>query len=75
MTKETTFHFLLLILLFWMEISYGIYISQLVRYDRVSTISDFNERNLCITEKLLHQGYRYHKLHKTFTKFFHNSEI
>ena len=52
--------------------SYGIYISQLVRYARVcSDVSDFNERNLCITEKLLQQGYRYHKLLKTFTKFFH----
>ena len=51
--------------------SYEIYISQLVRYTRVcSDVSDFNERNLCITEKLLHQGYRYHKLHKTFTNFF-----
>ena len=52
--------------------SYGIYISQLVRYARVcSDVSDFNERNRFITEKLLQQGYRYHKLLKTFTKFFH----
>ena len=33
--------------------------------------SDFNERNLCITEKLLSQGFRCNKLIKTFTKFFH----
>ena len=51
--------------------SYGVYISQLVRYARVcSDVSDFNERNLCITEKLLSQGFRYHKLIKTFAKFF-----
>ena len=52
--------------------SYGVYISQLVRYARVCCdVFDFNERNLCITGKLLNQGYRYHKLLKTFTKFFH----
>ena len=44
----------------------------MVRYARVcSDVSNFNERNRCITEKLLHQGYRYHKLLKSFTKFFH----
>ena len=52
--------------------SYGVYISQLVRFARIcNNVSDFNERNLCITEKLLHQGFRYHKLVKTFTKFYH----
>ena len=52
--------------------SYGVYISQLVRFARVcSNVADFNERNLYLTEKLLHQGYRYHKLHKTFTKFYY----
>ena len=52
--------------------SYGVYISQLVRFARVcNNVLDFNERNLCITEKLLHQGFRYHKLVKTFTKFYH----
>ena len=52
--------------------SYGVYISQLVRFARVcNNIIDFNERNLYITEKLLHQGFRYHKLVKTFTKFYH----
>ena len=43
--------------------SYGVYISQLVRFARVcNSVLDFNERNLCITEKLLQQGFRYHKL-------------
>ena len=52
--------------------SYGVYISQLVRYARVcSDVSDFNDRNLCLTEKLLHQGFRYHKLIKTFSKFYY----
>ena len=51
--------------------SYGIYISQLVRFARASSdISDFHSKNLQITSKLLSQGYRYHKLRKTFGKFF-----
>ena len=53
--------------------SYGVYISQLVRYARVCCdVVDFNERNLsCITGKVWKQQFRYHKLLKTFTKFFH----
>lgn len=52
--------------------SYGVYISQLVRYARIcSDVSDFNDKNRFITEKLLKQGYRYHKLVKSFTKFAH----
>lgn len=52
--------------------SYGVYISQLVRYARIcSGVSDFNDKNRFITEKLLNQGYRYHKLVKSFSKFFH----
>ena len=51
--------------------SYGVYISQLVRFARVCTLADdFNERNLNITHKLLLQGYRFHKLLNTFKKFF-----
>ena len=43
--------------------SYGVYISQLIWYARVcSDVSDFNDRNLCITEKFLSQGFRYNKL-------------
>ena len=55
---------------------YGIYISQLVRFARCFTsIFDFHSKNLQITSKLLTQGYRYHKLRKTFGKFFRsNSE-
>ena len=51
--------------------SYGIYISQLVRFARCCTsVSDFNSKNLQITSKQLTQGYRYHELLKTFGKFF-----
>ena len=32
--------------------------------------TDFNARNKCLTAKLLQQGYRYHKLRKTFSKFY-----
>ena len=31
---------------------------------------DFNARNKSLTAKLLQQGYRYHKLRKTFSKFY-----
>ena len=51
--------------------SYGIYISHLVRFARCCTsVLDFHSKNLQITSKLLTQGYRYHKLRKTFGKFF-----
>ena len=51
--------------------SYGVYISQLVRFARCCTsVSDFNSKNLQLTSKLLTQDYRYHKLRKTFGKFF-----
>ena len=51
--------------------SYGVYISQLIRFARVSShVTDFNTRNKNLTAKLLKQGYRYHKLRKTFSKFF-----
>ena len=51
--------------------SYGVYISQLIRFARVSThVTDFNTRNKLLTAKLLNQGYRYHKLRKAFSKFY-----
>ena len=47
--------------------SYGVYISQL----RVSShVADFNARNKSLTDKLLQQGHRYHKLRKTSSKFY-----
>ena len=43
--------------------SYGVYISQLIRFARVSShVADFNARNKSLTVKLLQQGYRYHIL-------------
>ena len=51
--------------------SYGVYISQLIRFARVCThVDDFNTRNKCLTAKLLKQGYRYYKLRKAFSKFY-----
>ena len=56
--------------------SYGVYISQLIRFARVcSNINDFNNRNLFLTAKLLKQGYRYHKIRKTFSKFYQRQTL
>ena len=52
--------------------SYGVYISQLIRFARMcSNVDDFNNRNLFLAAKLLKQGYRYHKIRKAFSKFYH----
>ena len=51
--------------------SYGVILSQLFRFARCCTsVSDFHSKSLQITFKLLTHGYRYHKLRKTFGKFF-----
>ena len=51
--------------------SYCVYISQLIRFVRVSShVDDFNTLNKVLTAKLLRQGYRYHKLRKAFSKFY-----
>ena len=51
--------------------SYGIYISKLIHFARASSyITDFNTRNKLLTQKLMKQGYQYHKLRKTFSKFY-----
>ena len=56
--------------------SYGVYISQLICFARVCSNDDFNIRNLFLTAKLLKQGYRYHKIGKAFSKFYHrHSEL
>ena len=53
------------------RLSYGVYISQLIRFARASShVTDFNNRNKFLTAKLLKQGYRYHKLCKAFSKFY-----
>ena len=50
--------------------SYGVYISQLIRFARASShVTDFTNSNKFLTAKLLKQGYQYHKLRKAFSKF------
>ena len=47
--------------------SYGVYISQLTRFCRVSShFDDFNTRNKFLITKLLKQGYKYYKLRRRF---------
>ena len=51
--------------------SYRVYILQLIWFARVSShVADFNTRNQILTAKLLKEGYRYHKLRKTFSKLY-----
>ena len=53
--------------------SYGLYISQLIRFARVCTCSHVEDSNACykcLTAKLLKQGYRYDKHRKAFSKFY-----
>ena len=41
-----------------------------------SYVDDFNKRNKYLTSKLLKQSYRFYKLHKAFSKFYHrHSEL
>ena len=43
--------------------SYGVYISQIIRVDRVpSHVNNLNTRNKVLTAKLLEQGYIYRRL-------------
>ena len=50
--------------------SYGVYISQLIRFARVSShMADFNARNKSLAAKLLQQGYRYHKFERLSPDF------
>ena len=48
--------------------SYGVYISQLIRFAKAS--SNLNDFNKALTAKLLRQGCRYFKLRKAFAKFY-----
>ena len=50
--------------------SYGVYISQLIRFASVLNLNDFNYRNKALTVKLLRQDYHYFKFRKAFTKFY-----
>ena len=43
----------------------------LIRFARASSyVADFNTPNKLLTQKLLQQGYWYHKPRKTFSKFY-----
>ena len=56
--------------------SYGVYISQLIRFARASSnLNDFNYCNEALIDTLLRQGYRHFKLCKAFSKFYrrHNA--
>ena len=56
--------------------SYGVYISHLIRFARASSYAaDFNTRNKLLTQKLLKQGYRYHKLRKHLQNFIDDTMI
>ena len=51
--------------------SYGVYISQLIRFARVcSHVDNFTTRNKCLTAKLLRQDYRFYKLRMASSKFY-----
>ena len=51
--------------------SYGVYISQLIRFARASSyVTDFNTRNKLLTKKLLNKAIGIKKLRKTFSKFY-----
>ena len=50
--------------------SYGVYISQLIRFARVSIhVDDFNTRKV-LTAKLLRQGYSHNTIRKAFSKLY-----
>ena len=56
--------------------SYDVYISQLIQFARVSShVDDFKTRNKVLTAKLLKQGYRYHQLRKSFSKFYRRHSV
>ena len=51
--------------------SYGVYISQLIRYARCcSYYDDFRYRHKCLVDRLLSQGYIALRLEKSFKKFY-----
>ena len=50
--------------------SYGVYISQLIRYARASSkYADFLKRHLYLRNSLLDQGYKRIRLIRSFKKF------
>ena len=56
--------------------SYGVYISQLIRFARASSnLSDFNYRNKALTPKLLRHDYLNSKLSQAFSKFYRRHSV
>ena len=56
--------------------SYGVYISQLIRFARVrSNVDDFNNRNLFLTAKSLKQGYISSWCSNLIRVFFHEDTL
>ena len=52
------------------------HISQHIRFDGAfSHVADFNTRNKLLTQKLLKEGYQYHKLSKIFLSFIADTMI
>ena len=56
---------------------FGVYTSQLIRFARVcSNVDDFNNIIIYLIAKLLKHGYRFYKIRKAFSKFYHrHSEL
>ena len=50
--------------------SYGVHISQLIRFVSVCSHVEDYACNKCLTAKLLKQGYRYYKLRDAFSKLY-----
>ena len=51
--------------------SYGVYISQLIRYARCCTYyDDFTYRHKLLVDRLLSQGYKINRLRNSFNKFY-----
>ena len=48
----------------------SIYLNSFVLLEHLAFFADFNTCNKLLTQKLLKQGYRYHKIRKTFSKFY-----
>ena len=48
----------------------SISLNSFVLLEHLAMLTDFSTRNKLLTQKLLKQGYQYHKLCKTFSKFY-----
>ncbi len=56
--------------------TYGVYVSQLIRYARACThYEDFQYRHRLLVNKLTSQGYKRKTLKQSFTKFLNNNTV